>query len=249
MRFLIPWAVLLVALVTVTACGQNDVAPSSDQARHAEFDEEFLTDGEKLYSQFKEELIIRHFFKDRRNGFFVDVGCSVPIKGRTTYYLEKHLGWSGIGVDALPGYAEAWKRERPQSVFLSYLVTDHSGSMDAFYRTEIEGLSSTEKNRVFWWKGVATELAGEEIKVPSITMNKLLEDQGVSEIDFLSMDIEGSEPGALAGFDIQRFKPKLVCIEAAPATRISILEYFNSHGYKRIEEYEKHDKVNWYFSG
>ena len=54
----------------------------------------------KRYSQHNEELIIRDFFQDRREGFFLDVGCAWPIRNSTTYYLEKHLGWSGIGIDA-----------------------------------------------------------------------------------------------------------------------------------------------------
>lgn len=35
---------------------------------------DILEKGQKLYSQHDEELIIRHFFDDRRDGFFVDVG-------------------------------------------------------------------------------------------------------------------------------------------------------------------------------
>ncbi len=46
---------------------------------------------QRLYSVFDEELIIRDFFQDRREGFFLDVGCSEPIKGSNTFYLEKHL--------------------------------------------------------------------------------------------------------------------------------------------------------------
>ena len=90
-------------------------------------------------------------------------------------------------------------------------------------------------------------IKGREVEVPSITLNDLLEKNGVSEIDFLSMDIEGSEPGALAGFDIGRFKPELVCIEAGISTRDQILTYFTANGYERIDAYLPYDKVNWYF--
>lgn len=61
------------------------------------------------------------------------------------------------------------------------------------------------------------------------------------------MDIEGSEPLALAGFDIKRFKPELVCIEVGNVDPNKILEYFTRHGYERIDKYLKYDKVNWYF--
>ena len=82
--------------------------------------------------------------------------------------------------------------------------------------------------------------------VPAITLDDLLEQNGVEKIDFLSMDIEGHEPAALAGFDIERFAPELVCIEAS-GDKEAILAYFAEHGYERIDRYLEFDVMNWYF--
>jgi len=62
------------------------------------------------------------------------------------------------------------------------------------------------------------------------------------------MDIEGSEPAALRGFDIERFKPELVCIEASKSIRTEIQAYFAAHGYERIDKYLAYDMVNWYYA-
>ena len=88
------------------------------------------------------------------------------------------------------------------------------------------------------------------ITVPTITLNKVLDDRGIEKIDFLSMDIEGAEPMALAGFDIQRFRPRLVCIEAhtSPEQEQQLMKYFEVNGYQRLDEYLDHDIVNWYFA-
>jgi FkbM family methyltransferase len=201
--------------------------------------------GKKLYSQGNEELIVRDFFHDRRDGFFLDVGCAAPVQYSNTYYLEKHLGWSGIAVDALPEYALAWRRKRPRSKFFNYLVTDHADSVEPFFRSEHKGTSSVERP--------ATGPAGrpvkiEEIQVPTTTLTRLLDQQGVTHVDFLSLDIEGHEPPALEGFDIDRFHPALACVEAKPANRERLLKYFAGHGYERIERYLAHDLTNWYFS-
>jgi len=202
---------------------------------------DILTSQKKIYSQFDEELIIRDFFQDRRDGFFVDVGCAWARKDSTTFYLEQHLGWSGIGVDANERYAESWRKNRPRSRFFNFLVMDHSGASEKFYAAQ--GLGSTQKDRIFKGKPVGAR----EVEVQSITLNDLLERSGVSKIDFLSMDIEGSEPGALAGFDIGRFRPELVCIEVMKQNREKILTYFTENGYERIDEYLPHDEINWYF--
>lgn len=206
-----------------------------------------LATGKPLYSHAREELIIRDFFRDQRGGFFLDVGCGHPIQDSNTYYLEKHLGWSGIGVDALPEFARKWRRNRPASKFFNFLVTDHAGTSEPFFRTElkIRDISSAEKPmRVIDGRPIPFE----EIRVPTSTLTRLLEQNGTKTIDFLSIDIEGFEPLALAGFDIERFRPRLACIEAKPKNREKILKYFADHRYHRIEKYQDYDVMNYYFT-
>jgi FkbM family methyltransferase len=205
---------------------------------------DLLESGKALYSQGKEELIIRHFFKDRRDGFYVDLGCWQWETASTTLYLERHLGWSGLAIDALPHLRDAWVANRPRAKFLNYLVTDHSGTFEKFYAAG--PLSSTEKGHVKEFTGTDSP-AVREISVPTITMNELLEQNGVKKIDFLSIDIEESEPPALAGFDIERYKPELVGIEVSASVRDKIAAYFAAHNYERIDEYLKYDTVNWYY--
>ena len=200
---------------------------------------------EALYSNHNVELIARDFFQDRRGGFYLDVGCWHPIKDSNTYYLEEHLGWHGIGVDALPELAPKWKRHRRESRFLNYIVTDHAGTVEPFYRVELSDISQVEKPA----RGPGGDpVRSEEIMVPTITLTDLLERNGVTKIDFFSIDIEGHEPAALVGFDIDRFQPALVCIEAKPKNREFIVKYFTDHGYERLERYRKYDEVNYYFT-
>jgi FkbM family methyltransferase len=231
---LFSWVVLLPACV-LPACTQEEAAKN------------ILETEKKLYSQFDEELIIRDFFQDRRDGLFLDVGAGDPKRFSTTYYLEKHLGWKGFAIDALPGYAPRYEAERPNAKFFNYIVTDHAGTVDEFYMVKgVPDLSSTIKDREFDGK----KLAAETIHIPTMTLNQFLDDQGVEKIDFLSMDIERGAPKALAAFDIQRFKPELVCIEAGAGEdyRQVIAKWFEDHGYRRIEKYLKHDWSNWYYT-
>jgi FkbM family methyltransferase len=238
-------AVLLVALAP---CCRQEAAPPKTQApappASATAPASILA-GQAQYSQHKEELIARDFFHDKRDGVFLDVGCASPIQDSNTYYLEKHLGWSGIAVDALPEFAQAWERKRPRSRFFSFYVSDHSDTVEPFYRAAHRGTSSVKKPVT---GPGGKEMASEEIKVPTITLNKLLDASGVKRLDYLSMDIEGHEPPALAGFDIERFQPALACVEAKPQNRDKIMAYFAAHGYQRIERYLEHDPVNYYFT-
>jgi hypothetical protein len=73
--------------------------------------------------------------------------------GNTTYYLEKHLGWSGIGVDALHEYGPAWKEDRPNSKFFAYAVTERSGETVTFYRAAWPATSSLSKEQAALFGG------------------------------------------------------------------------------------------------
>jgi FkbM family methyltransferase len=201
--------------------------------------------GVKCYSQGAEELLIRRFFADRRGGFFVDVGAGHWQDDSNTYCLEKHLGWSGIAVDALGELADGYRRNRPGTRFWNYLVTDHSATADPFY---VAGCVSSAKKHHLELFGAIDPEGAPVLRVPTITLDELLAANGVARFDLLTMDIEQGEPEALAGFAIDRFEPELVCVEiGTDAMRGLVPPYFAAAGYDHIEEYRVHDIVNWYF--
>ena len=78
-------------------------------------------------------------------------------------------------------------------------------------------------------------------------MAKEIENPIIDHIDLVSMDIEGAELQALAGFDVRKFGPELVCIESSVENRSALLEYFDENGYERITDYDRYDPSNWYF--
>jgi len=199
--------------------------------------------GPKLYSQHFEELLIREFFNDQRNGFFVDVGAGHYRINSTTYYLEKHLGWRGIAIDAISRYEKGYLLSRKNTQFYSFFVADKSDEEIDFYIIERNKRLSTGNVEAARRQGKF-----EKVKVPTITLDDLLEREGISHFDFLSMDIELAEPAALAGFDIDRYKPSLVCIEAHEPVLDQILDYFSKNNYEIIENYKGLDPLNLYFT-
>jgi FkbM family methyltransferase len=198
--------------------------------------------GEARYSQDDEETLIRAFFQDRRNGFFLDVGAGDPIRHSTTYYLEKHLGWTGVAVDAIAEYADAYAKERPGTHFFTYFASDKSDTARAFFVSEDRNFSSATgadpRGGVYHKRKVAT-----------IALNDLLVREKVNHIDLLSMDIEGAEPLALAGLDVARYRPELVCVEiSSPELGRAIAEYFALRGCREVSAYRAIDGINRYYT-
>lgn len=195
-------------------------------------------------SQFGEEWIIRDFFNDKRNGVFVDVGASDYREFSNTYYLETALGWSGLAIDPLRQFEEGYRLHRPRTRFFPFFVSDQSNEQAKIFvlKDDTRVTSSNADFTARYGTGAA------ELSSLTITLNDLLQREHISDIDFMSMDIELAEPKALAGFDIERYRPELVCIEAHEEVRQALLDYFARHGYVVVGKYLRADIFNLYFT-
>lgn len=225
------------------------VCPESKPRRLTLFEIAQKRLGQKIYSQWNEETLIRHFFSDERDGFFLDVGAAACCSDSTTHYLASRLGWTGIAIDANASYGPDYVKNRKGTKFFSFFVSDKSNEVADFFL--IPGAPAISSGKAAYADNFPFvrehHLEIQQQKVKTITLNQLLNAQHVTKIDFLSMDIEGAEVSALRGFDIDKYKPRLVCIEIQKETTQGILEYFQQHDYQRIEAYLPFDQNNWYF--
>jgi hypothetical protein len=54
-----------------------------------------------FYSQANQDRFVSHILKNKRNGYFIDIGCSHPVDINNSYFFEKELDWNGICVDVV----------------------------------------------------------------------------------------------------------------------------------------------------
>jgi FkbM family methyltransferase len=236
-RRFIKLAILALAVVSVAAFVRT-------VGRNAEY--EWFKDkyGPSRNSQYAEEWIVRDFFGDQRGGTFVDVGSYHYRDYSNTYYLEQTLGWSGLAIDAQEEFAADYAKFRPRTKFFAFFVSDRSDAMETlFVPKAIKLVASSSKEFADRY-----DSSGTERKVPTITLNDLLDRNGITKVDFMSMDIELAEPKALAGFDIERFKPRLVAVEAHADIRQQLLDYFADHHYRVVARYLRADPYNLWFA-
>jgi FkbM family methyltransferase len=237
-----------IALLTLTTLAIVIVATRRDHdenpvqsAREVEF---FRTKyGPHHYSEREEEWMIRDYFQDRKGGFFVDVGANHYRDNSKTYYLETKLGWTGIAIEPQREFAADYQKHRPGTKFLPFFVSDASNQTAQLYITHRASMvASSNKDFVSQFGNL------DEVRdVPTITLTDLLTAEQVERVDFMSMDIELHEPEALKGFDIERFKPALVCVEGLLPVRQHILDFFAQHGYVLVGKYMWVDLENMYF--
>jgi FkbM family methyltransferase len=188
--------------------------------------------------------VIRDFFQDRRDGFFVDIGAHHYSQWSKTYFLESSLGWRGLAVEPQRVFEADYARYRPRTKFLPYFVSNVSNETAKMY--VLDNNRSVASGNKSFVEGFGAN--PREDTAVTITLNDLFAAEGVQHIDFLNIDIELWEPKALAGLDLNRYRPTLVCIEALPQVRQFILDHFAKHGYTVLGQYLRADTENLYFA-
>jgi hypothetical protein len=80
------------------------------------------------------------------------------------------------------------------------------------------------------------------IDVPTRTLDQILIDAGAQNIDFISIDVEGHELEVLDGFDLKRWRPRLILIEDL-LLHLRLHRYLMRRGYRWLR---RTGINNWY---
>ena len=198
------------------------------------------------YAQRGEDLYLARCFGDQPDGFYIDIGAGHPVYDNVsfTFYLR---GWSGITVEPNPALAALNRAVRPRDRCHQVLVGAAAGEA-TFYRVDdFHGLSTAVPS---YAQSALTQFGkgSEAFSLPVVTLAQLCAQHAPPAIDFLKVDVEGFERDVLFGGDWQRFRPKLVVVEAlAPYTLAPAWEewepFLAGHGYR----YVWFDSLNRYY--
>lgn len=159
-----------------------------------------------IFPQEVETDLKQAFLGQIQNGYFVDVGAFRPEEGSQTYDLEQR-GWSGVLVEPQPKLAEDLRRRRTAKVFaVACSSPRNSGTLMTF---NLAGGHSSFDPRL----NIAEIKPHESIEVKVRTVDDILIEAGAQRVDFVSIDVEGHEIDVLNGFDLARWRPRLILIE------------------------------------
>ncbi len=163
----------------------------------------------------REKSEIRKYFDDKPSGVFVEVGAYEPLSVCSqSWHLEDRLKWRGLLVEPNPVLAGKARSARPGSTVCECACTspDKKGEARLFIPLsdgkEISGHASMEVNADdFNYNKHKT------VDVKAVTLTSLLDENNVTDVDLLSVDVEGTELDVLRGLDFDRFKPRLILLE------------------------------------
>ena len=157
-----------------------------------------------------EDTAVLNYFKDKKNGFYIDVGCYHPIHRNNTYLLHKK-NWSGINIDTSQFSIDLFNHMRPKDLNYNYAISNRNEIIKLFYQKELSQLSTTERDQA------ETVFQGniKEKEIQAFTLDEILNRDKYknTKIDFLDIDVEGADLKVLEGLSFDKFKPELVCVE------------------------------------
>ena len=180
--------------------------------------------------------MLRRVFRAQPEGFFVDVGAAHPCDENDTYALYRR-GWRGLNIEPNPVFFSQLQQERPEDSNLRAVLSDRAEEL-TWYNVVGTGLSTCVPELAEKYRSLGREVS-EEV-VPALTLAELLDTRGASGgIDLLKVDVEGFEEKVLAGNNWQRYRPKLILVEATlPETPVrretSIPQFLSDRGYRHL---------------
>ena len=141
---------------------------------------------------------------------YVDVGPYDAIDHSVTYLLYLR-GWSGIVFDPSLETKKSFERARPKDIFINALVGDDDEKEVAFYVPKTEQRDKSIFNTKYPPNARKDEF--KLFKQRQVNLTNELTRRGINKIDFLSLDVEGSEYEILQSLNFELFKPSIVAIE------------------------------------
>ncbi len=179
------------------------------------------------------------FFGRRKEGFFIEVGANDPEIGSQTFHLEEQ-GWSGILVEPQVSLVAQLKARRTRSKVVHAACTSREKSG--------QGVIHLPKNAYHGFATTDPTAEEEDVEfdrqepITLVTLDSILEEAVTPAVDLLSVDTQGTELDVLRGFNLGKYRPRLILLEDH-VTALDKHRYLQSEGYKLVRRTELN---NWY---
>lgn len=188
----------------------------------------------KSKSQLRQDLFVLSTLNFKKNGYFVEFGAANGIDLSNTFLLETEFGWSGILAEPSKYWANQLKKNRPDCLIENSCVWKDTGSLLLFNEAKVPEISTID---TFSSNDLhsSSRVNGKKYSVETISLTDLLNKfNSPKQIDYLSIDTEGSEFEILSSFDFSKYSFKVItCEHNFTPIREKVFALLTENGYER----------------
>jgi len=192
----------------------------------------------KSYAQLYQDMFVLWYNNFKRNGYFVEFGSTDGKTISNTYLLEKEFGWNGIVAEP----AKVWHDDlfKNRTCHIDTNCVWHTSNLTVEFDEGSYPEWSTTTDHI---TDVSRIHRGHSnvYEVNTIDLNDLLSKYDAPyEIDYISLDTEGSELEILKAFDFSKYKVNFISCEhndhheSNQWNRKKIYEFLTGKGYERV---------------
>jgi len=165
----------------------------------------------ECHAQAGEDQRLAEIFAAQKTGVCLEVGALDGVKDSITLHFEKH-GWTCILVEANPALAAQAKTKRQAQVFAC--AAGRSASTVQFVIAQgAEYLSTMLPTEMHLARMLRDGATIKRVQVAVRPVDDILQEAGIARLDFATIDVEGAELEVLLGFDLARWRPRVLVIE------------------------------------
>ena len=193
------------------------------------------------YSQNQEDLFINDYFKEKNNGFYVDIGCYHPIKYSNTALLYNR-GWQGINIDMNQSSIDLFNILRKRDQNICAAISNVNREAVQYFDHLFSPVNTLDKefadiaSKKFSFKQYV------EKKIYTYKFNQVVQKYNIKikQIDFINIDVEAHDLEVLEGIDLSLFNAKIICIEMANnqhnTKEKKLKDYLDKYNYNLIKK-------------
>ena len=169
----------------------------------------FFKDKFKIIEKEESLAFLKNYFKDKKNGFYIDAGCYHPIRLSNTKFLHDK-GWEGINIDISKKSIDLFNIVRKKDINLILGLSDKEGIANAYFEKDL--FFQNTINYAYKKKFLSEKSKKKNIEIK--TLNYVIKKYTKNKIiDLIDVDCEGQDLNVLKGLDLTKHNVRVILIE------------------------------------
>ena len=187
-------------------------------------------------------IIMNNVLPYKTDGLFIEIGANDGKTGSFTYNLGE-IGWRGMNFEPVPRIYNLCCENHKNHINVKNYNLALGENEGEVVIIDADTLSTIDKDVINIYSntpqfsGHFSNNAYHKVKVN--TLNNILKENNVTNIDLLVLDVEGYEVNVLNGFSIENYNPSIFIIEIADQHPDFINNSIMMNKYKMLREYFK----------